>query len=317
MNDWKLKVKKRKILVIQLSSYKGWVIDGMLKDAATAIGLRPRFVYYPESKRKFLLRFALKFFVNNSQYELNVFGNHKTYFAITKAKKEKRERIFVTQVLPEDHLFESADKDSLRKIEKIIVQNNAVRDYLVTLGIDCDRIVRNPGGVDRSLFYPLKHKEDIKDYVLISGSFKYRKNTDLICDVMYSCPQIDFKIHGLNLELFSSYSGENLELIDFNFENQPALMRHARLHLVLSRWEGGPMSILESLASGTPCVSTDVGFARELITKKSGVIIPKLPMVSEATNAVLRAWEMKYLTYDLDLLKNYFLWSDFANDLFN
>ena len=37
------------------------------------------------------------------------------------------------------------------------------------------------------------------------------------------------------------------------------------LYLVTSREEGGPMGLLESMASGIPVVSTNVGMAKDLI----------------------------------------------------
>jgi glycosyltransferase involved in cell wall biosynthesis len=44
--------------------------------------------------------------------------------------------------------------------------------------------------------------------------------------------------------------------------------------LMTSRYEGVPLAILESLASGTPVVSTDVGGVRECLDANTGVVLP-------------------------------------------
>ena len=47
------------------------------------------------------------------------------------------------------------------------------------------------------------------------------------------------------------------------------------LYLVTSREEGGPMGLLESMASGIPVVSTNVGMARDLIQDEVNGYISK------------------------------------------
>jgi D-inositol-3-phosphate glycosyltransferase len=43
-----------------------------------------------------------------------------------------------------------------------------------------------------------------------------------------------------------------------------AAYRAADVSLCTSKWESGPMIVLESMAAGTPFISTDVGFVRTL-----------------------------------------------------
>jgi glycosyltransferase involved in cell wall biosynthesis len=93
-------------------------------------------------------------------------------------------------------------------------------------------------------------------------------------------------------------------------------MRKARVHLVLSLVEGGPMSVLEALASGTPCVTTDVGFCKEIINSNLGVVLKKEPTVVEIRSAIDSAWLMKEQIYSYDLLKGDFTWERFGADLY-
>jgi glycosyltransferase involved in cell wall biosynthesis len=176
--------------------------------------------------------------------------------------------------------------------------------------------VVNPGGIDRKVFYPLSDLKSVGDYVLVSGSFRRRKNPDLITKVIQNCPDMKFKIHGENFGVFPSGLGSNVEFIKFNFDNQAKLMREARLHLVLSSVEGGPMSVLEALSSGTPCVTTNVGFCEEIIGQNSGIVLSTTPTIEEIKQAINMTWHLKEETYSKDLLNGDFSWVKFGEDLF-
>ncbi len=72
-----------------------------------------------------------------------------------------------------------------------------------------------------------------------------------------------------NISYFHSYLKDYAELKNYY---------HALdLYLITSREEGGPMGLLESLSSGVPVVSTNVGMAPDFInSKKIGVIVNTL-----------------------------------------
>ena len=65
------------------------------------------------------------------------------------------------------------------------------------------------------------------------------------------------------------------------------IMRISDVFLFTSAFEGAPISILESLASGLPAVSTDVGEVKRFIKKGSGIVV-KLSHVENLGDAVLK-----------------------------
>ena len=66
---------------------------------------------------------------------------------------------------------------------------------------------------------------------------------------------------------------------------------HAVLDLFVApqRWEGFGMTPLEAMASGVPVVATDVGAFSELLTPRTGTIVPpdNVPALAEATAALM------------------------------
>jgi len=290
----------------------------MLRDSLNSINKEATWYFYPDSRKSLAKRIQIRLACRKNSHSLQVFGNHKTFLEFYNGKKlaTSNVRVFVTQILNNDKSLEMTSKETLNIVEKYLVQNRQVASYLVNLGVLPDKIVVNPGGIDRKVFYPLSDLNSAGEYILVSGSFKYRKNPDLIAKVIQNCPDIKFKIHGENFDVFPPGLGSNVEFIKFNFDNQAKLMREARLHLVLSSVEGGPMSVLEALSSGTPCVTTNVGFCEEIISENSGIVLSATPTIKEIKQAIEQAWHLKTKTYSKDLLNGDYNWVKFGEDLF-
>ncbi len=54
----------------------------------------------------------------------------------------------------------------------------------------------------------------------------------------------------------------------------PPLMRDFDLYVSSSYKEGVPLVLLEAMASGLPCVATDVGGVADIVSRESGVVVP-------------------------------------------
>ena len=77
------------------------------------------------------------------------------------------------------------------------------------------------------------------------------------------------RAHGISY----SYAGLEMEQDDNNInilapERINELYHLSNLHLVTSRWEGGPRSVLEASATMTPIICTPVGMASDVLTKE-------------------------------------------------
>lgn len=178
-------------------------------------------------------------------------------------------------------------------IDILHTSNLITKNKLIELGFDKNKIIVIPLGVDLSQFkmYNETHKKNLRirfglpQNKIIIGSFqkdgigwgeglkpKIIKGPDIFCEVIKRIHK-DFDIHLLltgpargyvkqkleenNIPFTHIYLEDYLEIVDcYNMLD---------LYLISSRVEGGPLALLEGMATGVPIVSTKVGMAPEII----------------------------------------------------
>lgn len=108
----------------------------------------------------------------------------------------------------------------------------------------------------------------------------------------------------------------NLKLIDFELLKNLYLVRNTQVLLSLSFLEGGPQTILEALALGTPVVATDTSFAADFLTGENGVLLPNEPSPKLIRIAIQKALDIKNLGSQWNLLLRDFSWKKLSQKLF-
>lgn len=183
---------------------------------------------------------------------------------------------------------------SVPRLSRIVTAASLVEQRLLAWGVPRSRVVRIPIGVDTKLFVPPTPRQraaaraglGIPDDAVLVGSFQKdgvgwgdgmepkpikgpdvflevmaRLKRDLPVVVLLTGPARGFVKEGLErlgIPFVSRYVRDHSSLVD---------CYHALdLYLITSREEGGPMALMESMASGVPVVSTAVGMAPDLIT---------------------------------------------------
>jgi glycosyltransferase involved in cell wall biosynthesis len=171
---------------------------------------------------------------------------------------------------------------------------NITRNKLIELGVPEEKVTVIPLGVNLSAFSTPtpQQKENVRSELGISkgkiaiGSFqkdghgwgeglepKMIKGPDIFCDVIEKlCRQYD---------LFIVLTGPARGYVKRRLENSGVPYSHhflsdpdevawyykaLDLYIATGRYEGGPKSLVESLASGVPLVSTKAGMAPDIIT---------------------------------------------------
>jgi len=313
---------KVKPVVVHISNWHTkWIIGGIFKEAAEACFLQPYWNIYPTSRKDFLNPHVLKGKISPLKGELNIYAHQDTYFSLFTNNPEQiinsRNRVFFTHFNIGQNPTES-QISSLKYCERILVQNESMESYLISAGISEEIVARAPGAVSRERFHPdgaIPHQQ----FVLFSGNFKYRKNPELIAQVISVMPEVEFVIHGLNWEEFPKelLNGlPNLKRIDFEFKEQPKLMRMASLYVSLAVIEGGPYSVLEALASGTPVVATDTGFCSEFINDANGILLSNPPAFGQIQDSIRAGLKLKESVWNQDLLQGKWQWEDLGNLIF-
>jgi len=208
-----------------------------------------------------------------------------------------------------------------KKLDFIHTSNIIMKNLLIELGFDKNKTLVIPLGVDLSLFrrYDLKFKSSLRQRFklphdkIIIGSFQKdgmengapieRKAPDVFCNVLNNLKE-KFDIH-----IFLTGPGRDYvkkKLDEYNIPYTHTYLDDYRemvycyncldLYLITSRIEGGPLSLLECMATGVPIITTKVGMAPEII--KNGfngfiIEIDDIEKLYDATVEILENQELR------------------------
>ncbi len=185
-------------------------------------------------------------------------------------------------------------REGERHLARIKVQTTMARDYLIGQGVDPGKIVHIPLGVDTRNFHPPTAAErsaardhlGVPDEAICIGSFqkdspgwdntsremKWVKGPDVLIGALERLAE-HYPLYVLLTTPSRGYVIERLQRagIPYRHDVLPSLTElapyyHALdLYLITSRDEGGPMALLEAMASGVPVVSTRMGIPKDAI----------------------------------------------------
>lgn len=197
----------------------------------------------------------------------------------------------------------------LNKIVDIVHTSCSItRSELIRNGFSPQKIVMIPIGVDLSIFKPcdkeekkhIKKKIGLPEDKFIIGSFqkdgngwreglepKLIKGPDIFCD----CIERLSKKYPLHILLTGPARGYvKKRLISKGIGYTHCFLKHYSdivnyynaldIYLLTSRVEGGPQSILESMACKIPLVSTNMGMAADILTDNENVLITEVEDVA-------------------------------------
>jgi glycosyltransferase involved in cell wall biosynthesis len=302
-----------------MNNFKGWILDALPRESAAALGMKIDVTYIPVERRYLLSMRRIRSFYFPPISEKNLFIHHRSFLYVESKRnlKRSRNRIWLT------HFDDPSELDLLISkemcIDKLFVQNSRLNKSLVASGFDPKKISMQPGAVNRSLFFPSSCNMVGGGYFLFTGDCKERKSPEFIEWLIISFPDIKFRIHGNGWKSYKNGSLlqlKNLDIFDFDFKVQGEMLRNAYGLLILSTLEGGPISLLESLACGTPVVSTDVGFALDILNADAGVMVS----LEKSKNYWLPVFEsaikLKMLNGNKDLLDGAFTWEELGNEFY-
>lgn len=157
------------------------------------------------------------------------------------------------------------------------------KSIVIPIGIDADNFYpRNREEVREELDIPLDSKvmlvvsrlekeKNVKAAIeLVKDNFDYDNHTLLIIG--------EGKEERMLRDLSSSVEHAKIIFLgQISYEKMPYFYNLADILLVTSLFESGPLVILEALACGIPCVSTDVGRANEFLSNsKCGTVVTNI-----------------------------------------
>jgi glycosyltransferase involved in cell wall biosynthesis len=198
----------------------------------------------------------------------------------------------------------------LNKAAAVIAISHDLADRLVLLGTPQNKISIIPEAIDIDRF--LINAQERENIILFVGSLIPRKGCKFLIQAF---SQVANALPGFQLYLVGEGADEtelknlvaDLEIGDRVFfegarsrEEIPDLMGRAKLFVLPSLEEGLGVVLIEAIASGTPCIASQVGGIPDIITPDVGILVP--PGDSKALADAI-----------LDLLKDPDRWSIFSS----
>jgi glycosyltransferase involved in cell wall biosynthesis len=201
--------------------------------------------------------------------------------------------------------------------DRVHVWTTTARDFLRAHDVPAEKIVHIPLGVDTRLFRPSTSAErsaartrlEVPEDAICVGSFqkdspgwdnanremKWIKGPDVLADVLERLAQ-RYRLFVLLTSPARGYLIERLERAGIAYRHdvlpdQAALASHYHaldLYLITSRDEGGPMSLLEGMASGVPLISTRMGMPKDVIGQGETGLLAEVDDVEGLVSAAQR-----------------------------
>lgn len=214
-------------------------------------------------------------------------------------------------------------RNNQKYIKIIRVTNSFFKNYLISNGIKKSKIITIPIPVDinffkikKKLITYFKTKYSIPRDKFIVGSFqkdgigwgmgdvaKLIKGPDILIKILITIKKKIPNLHVLLTGPARGYLVSKLKKNKISFSylgsigefEMPYAYASSDLYLVSSRDEGGPMGIFESMAVGTPVVSTKVGHAHDHIKNYYNGFAAKINAVSDLSAFVYKIYNNEKL----------------------
>ncbi|MDT0603815.1 glycosyltransferase [Thalassotalea castellviae] len=206
------------------------------------------------------------------------------------------------QYLPRRKLI----KNWLSSAKVIFCASKALGDKLVDTGIPQEKICVNYNGVNPKIFFPAPKKKSIKKLVFV-GSLIPTKGVNELVIAFINLSKRDFEVTldiiggGPMIESLKKLASEHglIERMKIHgsipLKEVAGFIRRANFLVLPSYREGVPNVLLESFASATPVIATNVGGIPEVVTEDTGIIVDAQNSVA-LEKAIENAFERNWVT---------------------
>ncbi|CAB4711380.1 MAG: glycosyltransferase [Actinobacteria bacterium] len=167
------------------------------------------------------------------------------------------------------------------------------RDRLILGGLDPERTRVVLGAIDNDCF-KVEGVHRRKQSILLSSRFGPRKGFEYLPEIVEALPDWNFTILGVGWEAFLEESGlsskGNVSFLPWSSHGRRILMSENLIFLSLSSLEGGPIPLIDALACGMYPITSNTGFARDVIEEGETGKILEFPLSAKnIVRAILEA----------------------------
>lgn len=213
------------------------------------------------------------------------------------------------------------------RAQGIFSVSQALKNKLVELGVNSEKIHVIYNGVDKSVFYADKSAKSSQSLLFV-GNLKANKGVSELIESF-----ITLKKTHQALKLVIAGDGAMMPIIVTRLTEEgllsevellgnvahhqiPALLRASSLLVLPSYAEGVPNVILEAFSCGTPVVATAVGGIPEVVSESDGILVKK-QSVENLTQGINKALAIDWNSERIKEKANEFSWDDNARKVFD
>lgn len=305
--------------VVLDAAFQNWILGAMIRESCNFTERLVEIDFVKTSRAKHPLSFLYRRYARRlNLIEDDLIVNHKLLYFLIVSGLINQNTLPIVRCMytheSEDYLGSTQLISFLKQLKQVLVMNKSDAKLLANLGVDPKRIQITYGAIDRDIFFPLERYSPNRN-VLVTGDATWRKNTEKIIETINANPDIFFDICGRYWDgqvRQNRILQANYKIHEFDLEKTAKLMRDSSAFLTLSRMEGGPFPVLEALSSGTPVVSTPVGWVPEIVNASNGVVVSQNSSIADISAALEKCFKLKADTWCLDLLEGKYTWGELA-----
>jgi glycosyltransferase involved in cell wall biosynthesis len=302
-------MRSTKVILVGVWANRNWILGNWLKEVKKR---KPEIFRIRWTPFIYANRFMLeRIFVTPLPKRAIYFFSYPTIFAKYYSMNPKRfyQRSMVLYPHNETEMGSVKDQVSLLN-ESFAVYFFCSRDAenLIANGLEPQKARLAYCAVDVDCI-PSNMNQNPDNTVVLASRYSPRKGLKILPEIISSCPNLNFVALGRDWGQFIEDSGlaklKNFEHHEFNLKSRNFFLSKASIFLSLSTLEGGPVPLIEAMSMGCRVVTTDTGFARDLIKDGvDGILLSNPPTVDEVVQALKRANNLKikpdvsWLTWD-------------------
>jgi glycosyltransferase involved in cell wall biosynthesis len=248
-------------------SHSSWILGGMFKEASRLnAGFQNNFVEVSNLKNRKTLVSLIKIALLTAKKSPLLFTSVTPLQNFNKLNpyKTNLKALFYTH---NNRKLLQSTINLLNKVDIIFCMNSKEKTELAEYGVRTP-IHNITGAIDPNRFSTPALPGSLISWV---GTATMRKNPHIFLDFVKSNPQLKFRLLGKNWRSSSFFEAahklKNLEYKEITGALTSKDFNECSHYLCLSSLEGGPMPLLEAVAAGLIPISTNVGFAPELLAE--------------------------------------------------
>ncbi len=232
----------------------------------------------------------------------------------------ERVSVFFTHPRPDLYNNRKEFQHYFSKLSTLFIMNGGDKSLDIFKGHE-SKLVVAVGGYEKEMFGRISGQN--KKNVCFVSRFYERKNPNLILKIIQSNPDHQFFILGRGWEEWSKFSTliacHNFRYIVTDYRNYNEFYQQMNYFITVSTKEGGPIPLLESMSCGITPISTNTGFAGDVLEEGiNGYVLDNSTSDDAKLEKIRKIFEMGPLNEDV-IIKSVdkFDWQNFSSLVVN